>query len=125
MDLTILNFLKDIDFVLKIFFFLFIISFVRRRITHNVFSLILISLATIVLIVFYWPIFGTMFFVYTLLTIGVTHVLVDFFFVSMDKSAEEMVGGNQPQGGDDLHSGKEIMEKQQNIKNAQRFKPFR
>lgn len=125
MDLTILNFLKDIDFVLKIFFFLFIISFVRRRITHNTFALILISLATVVLIIFYWPIFGTMFFVYTLLTIGVTHVLVDFFFVSMDKSAEEMVGGNQKSSGDDAHSGKEVMEKQQNIKNAQKFRPFR
>jgi hypothetical protein len=124
MNFIILNFLKDMDFVLKIFFFLFIISFVRKRITHNTFALILISLATVVLVVFYWPIFGTMFFVYTLLTIGVTHVLVDFFFVSMDKSAEEMVGGSQSQG-DDAHSGKEVMEKQQSIKNAQKFRPFR
>jgi len=115
------------DFVLKIFFFLFIISFVRKRITHNTFALILISLSTVILIFFYWPIFGTMFFIYILLTIGVTHVLVDFFFVSMDKSPEEMVGGDKGASdqGSDPHSGKEVMEKQQNIQRAQKFRPFR
>ncbi|MDD3245010.1 MAG: hypothetical protein PHU47_02570 [Candidatus ainarchaeum sp.] len=91
MDLIILSFFEDFGFILKIFFLLFIITFVRTRITHNFFALTLITIGAVFLIFFYWPIFGTAYLFYILLTIGVSGVLVDIFFVTMNHGPKDML----------------------------------
>jgi hypothetical protein len=91
MDLIILNFFTDFSFVLKIFFLLFIITFVRTRITHNFLALSIITILAIFLIFFYWPVFGTAYLFYILLTIGISGVLVDIFFVTMNHGPKDML----------------------------------
>ena len=91
MEFIILSFFEDFAFISKIFFLLFIITFVRTRITHNFLALSLITVLAIFLIFFYWPIFGTAYLFYILLTIGVSGVLVDIFFVTMNHGPKDML----------------------------------
>ncbi len=89
MDLILLNFFDDFDFVIKIFFVLTIIAFVKQKVTHNTTSLVLISIAVIGMVFLWWPFFKLTYIVYVVLSIGATTVLVDMFFVSMGHGGEE------------------------------------
>ena len=122
-----LNIFSDFNFVLKIFFFIFIVGFVRQKITHNVLALILISLAVIFLIFFYWQLFKWVYMNYILITMGVSSILVDFFFVSMGgEGPEKMVGAEESQGTkamkarDAVHTGLEMQQRNQTMS---RLKP--
>lgn len=100
MDLTILGFLNDMSFLLKLAFVIFIIIFVKERITKNWLAITAIVIVCIVLIFFYWPVFGSMYVVYILITIGIGSVLVDTFFVTMQEghgkgTTPEQMLGNQ------------------------------
>lgn len=94
MDLTILGFFSDMSFLLKVAFIVFIIIFVKERITKNWLAITAIVLVCIVLIFFYWPIFGSIYVVYILITIGIGGVLVDTFFVTMQEGHSK---GTSPQ----------------------------
>lgn len=83
MDLTILGFFTDMSFILKLAFIIFIVIFVRERITKNWIAITAIVVVCVVLVFFYWPVFGSMYVVYILITIGIGSVLVDTFFVTM------------------------------------------
>jgi hypothetical protein len=98
MDFTILGFFSDMSFLLKLAFIIFIIIFVRERITKNWLAITAIVLVCIVLVFFYWPVFGSIYVIYILITIGIGSVLVDTFFVTMQEghgggtSPEDIVG---------------------------------
>jgi hypothetical protein len=87
-----LSFFQDFDFVLQLFLILTIITFIRRRVTHNTLALVLISIGVMVMIFLFWPVFKIGYIFYILLTIGVAGVFVDFFFISAGGSPEEMMG---------------------------------
>jgi len=89
MDLVLLNFFDDFDFVIKIFFVLTIIAFIRQKVTHNTTSLVLISIAVIGMVFLWWPFFKVTYIAYVILSIGATTVLVDMFFVSMGHGGGE------------------------------------
>lgn len=98
MDLTILGFFSDMSFLLKLAFIVFIIIFVKERITKNWLAITAIVIVCIVLIFFYWEIFGSIYVVYILITIGIGSVLVDTFFVTMQEGAPKHKGeGPSPQ----------------------------
>lgn len=123
-----LGIFSDFNFLLKIFFFLFIISFIRRKITHNVFALLLISIAIIFTMFFYWPIIGSMYFVYVLITTGISTVLVDFFFVSMDKSPKDFAKGSKSGSSgmrkrDNVRTAMDLRQNRKTMSNLKRFKP--
>ena len=77
MDFTILGFFSDMSFLLKLAFIIFIIIFVRERITKNWLAITAIVIVCIVLVFFYWPVFGSIYVIYILITIGIGSVLVD------------------------------------------------
>ncbi len=103
MDILILNFLTDFDFVIKIFFVLTVIAFVRQKITHNTLSLLLISIAIIGMVFLWWPFFRATYIIYVVLTIGITSVLVDMFFVTMGHGGEEAM-----QMKDEMHASEHV-----------------
>ena len=81
------------SFLLKLAFIIFIIIFVRERITKNWLAITAIVIVCIVFSIFYWPVFGSIYVIYILITIGIGSVLVDTFFVTM----QEGHGGTSPE----------------------------
>jgi len=108
MDILILNFLTDFDFVIKIFFVLTVIAFVRQKITHNTLSLVLISVAIIGMVFLWWPFFRATYIIYVILTIGITSILVDMFFVTMGHGG----GEEAMQLKDELHASEHVEHQQ-------------
>jgi len=98
MDTIILNFFADLDFIIKIAFIVFLVVFVKQRITKNWLAITAIVIACIILIFFYWPLIGATYVIYVLITIGIGGVLVDIFFVTM---GEAHGGKAQGQGAPD------------------------
>jgi len=86
MSQIVLGFLQDLDFIIKIAFIIFLVIFVKQRITKNWLAITLIVIASIVLIFFYWPLIGSVYVIYILITIGIGSLLVDIFFVTMGES---------------------------------------
>lgn len=103
MNSIILGFFEDMGFILKLAFIIFVVVFVKQRITKNWLAITAIVIACVVLIFFYWPIFGSMYVLYVLISIGIGGVLVDTFFVTMGEgqqqggSPEQMIGKGKPQ----------------------------
>jgi len=105
MDPIILGFFEDFSFILKLAFIIFVVVFVKERITKNWLAITAIVAICIVLIFFYWPVFGSMYVIYILISIGIGSVLVDTFFVTMGEGQkgqgpdpQQMLGqGQQPE----------------------------
>lgn len=93
MDLTILGFFNDMSFLLKLAFIIFVIIFVKERITKNWLAITAIVVVCLLLIFKYWAIFGSIYVVYILITIGIGSVLVDTFFVTMQEGGPKHKGG--------------------------------
>jgi hypothetical protein len=96
MDPIILGFFEDFNFIIKIAFIVFLVIFVKQRITKNWLAITAIVIACVVLIFFYWPLIGATYVIYVLITIGIGSVLVDTFFVTMGEAH-----GGQGQGAPD------------------------
>jgi hypothetical protein len=135
LNLLFLSMLSDFDIILKIFFFIFIVGFVRQKITHNVLALIIISIAVIFLVFVYWAEFRWVYILYVLITMGISSIVVDFFFVSMGgegpkKMLEE--GGSLESSGqkamkarDAVHTGIEMQQRNQAMNKLRKpFKPM-
>lgn len=93
MDLTILSFFNDMSFLLKLAFIIFVIIFVKERITKNWLAITAIVVVCLLLIFKYWAIFGSIYVLYILITIGIGSVLVDTFFVTMQEAGPKHKGG--------------------------------
>lgn len=95
-----LNLASDFTLIMKIFVFMSIINFVKNHVGENL-------LAILVTIVFSWyalfvafPLFGTLYLLYILLTLGIAGVIIDYFFVSGSSGA--------PPEGSPVSSGADI-----------------
>lgn len=97
MNSIFLGFFEDFSFVIKIAFIVFLVVFVKQRITKNWLAITAIVVACVILIFFYWPLIGSAYVLYVLITIGIGSVLVDTFFVTMGEAHQ---GGGQ-QGAPD------------------------
>jgi len=103
MDSIILGFFEDLSFLIKLAFIIFVVIFVKERITKNWLAITAIVIVCVILVFFYWPIFGSMYVVYILISIGIGSVLVDTFFVTMQEghgkgATPEQMLGSQGQG---------------------------
>ena len=114
MDPIFLGFLADMDFLIKIFFVLTVITFVKQKITNNTLSVVLISLAIIITVFVFWPFFRATYILYVLLTIGVTSVLVDMFFVSMGEAH-----GGEAGGGEESSAGLDAMQQKESLHHSE------
>ncbi|MBU1120369.1 MAG: hypothetical protein ABIE23_03940 [archaeon] len=81
------EFFSDMNFVLKIFVLLTIISFIKMNIGTGALGIILMAGISYFVLFDLWKLFGGIYLMYMLLFLGLSHILVDFFFVS---------GGHEP-----------------------------
>ncbi len=106
----------DFNFVLKIFVLLSIISFIKNHLGTGPLAIILIL--GIGYFVFFeaWVFFGGIYVLYMLLALGVSGILIDFFFVSGGPA-----GGKPEEAGQQLSpvsSGADIARRQAQMKAA-------
>lgn len=103
-----LNFLTDLDLIIKLSFIIFLVVFVKQRITKNWLAITAIVVTTVILIFFYWDIIGSIYIIYVLITVGIGSVLVDTFFVTMGEGQQKKQKRSSPSPkemlGDDEYS---------------------
>ena len=99
--LGLTEFFTDINFVIKIFVLMTIISFVNNHIENKALKIIVLFVLAFFIIFDYWALFGGIYILYMLLMLGISGVLVDIFFVS------GMMGGQEPPEV----SGKDVKER--------------
>lgn len=97
MNSIILNFFADMGFILKVAFIVFLVVFVKQRITKNWLAITAIVISSVILIFFYWHLIGSIYVLYVLITIGIGGVLVDTFFVTMGEAKGGDHGAPDPQ----------------------------
>ncbi len=85
--LQLFEFLSDFELVMKIIVLMAILNFARNHLGNSPTSLLVVAIFSYFVLFMFWPFFGTMWLLYSLLAMGLGGVLVDFFFVS------QMAGG--------------------------------
>jgi len=101
---------SDLNLALKIFALLAVVSFVMSHLGKAPLAYALIGGISWFVLFDYWKFFGGVFVLYTLMTLGVTGVLVDFFFVSQ-MSGEG--GGASP-----VDSAQDLVQRNKQIQRA-------
>ncbi len=86
--------ISDLVLALKIFVLLSIASFVWNHIGRGFLATVLIIGIAWFVLVDYWKFFGGIYLLWVLLTLGISGVIVDFFFVS--QMGPEEVSANEP-----------------------------
>ncbi|MCX8190453.1 MAG: hypothetical protein N3F05_04480 [Candidatus Diapherotrites archaeon] len=118
--LTLLNILlfweiiSDFMLVLKIFAIITIISFVLNHVESKPLAAILIVAISWFVVFEWWQFFGGIYLLYTLITLGISGMLVDFFFISGmagDRTPQQVADDNSPVSSSlDLAQRKERLE---------------
>lgn len=106
----------DMNFVLKIFVLMTIVSYVTQHLGKGPLALIII--AVIAWMIFSnFAIFGSIYVIYMLVLFGVTQILMDFFILAPQAMMEQnMKGGeteNQPNGADMADRQRKLMQMRQ------------
>ena len=102
----------DLTLALKIFVLLSIISFVWNHLGNTPFSIVIILGVSWFVLFDYWKFFGGVYLLYVLLTMGISGILVDFFFVS------QMGGGGEAKPVD---SAVDLAVRQQQLQRAKQM----
>lgn len=97
---------SDFNLVLKIIVFITIISYVKNHLGGGIISVMVVLGAGWLIIFDYWGFFATVYVLYMALALGVTGVLIDFFFVG---------GGGQEKGMESPVSSAGDLQKRQNF----------
>ena len=95
----ITGFFADMGFVLKIFVLIAVVGFLNQHMQNKILKMILFIFMGYFILVKNWSTFGTIWLIYTVLGLGVSGVLVDLFFVSVQGGHDP--GEDAPSGGDD------------------------
>ncbi|HPM86150.1 MAG: hypothetical protein PHO61_03245 [Candidatus ainarchaeum sp.] len=107
----------DMNFVLKIFVLMTIVSYVTQHLGKGPIALIVI--AVIGWMIFSnFAIFGSIYVIYMLVLFGVTQILMDFFILAPQAMMEQnMQGGveNQPNGADMQDRQRKMMQMRQKM----------
>ncbi|MEM4662516.1 MAG: hypothetical protein QXM75_00665 [Candidatus Diapherotrites archaeon] len=91
--------IQDFMLVLKIFALISIISFVLNHVENRQLAVLLILGISWFIIFEYWVFFGGIYLFYVLLTLGISGMLVDFFFIggmTSDRRAAMAENENSP-----------------------------
>lgn len=81
----IMDFISDMSLILKIFVLVTIIQFVRQHVENTAIATVIILVAAYFILFMNWKLFGGIYFVYLLFVVGISGILVDFFFVMPHK----------------------------------------
>lgn len=103
---------SDMMLALKLFALLSVISFVYSHLGKGPLSYALIGGISWFVLFDYWKFFGGVYVLYTLLTIGVSGIIIDFFFVS------GMGGSEQPSPVD---SSMDLLMRQKQLEAARKM----
>ncbi len=96
----------DFNFVLKLFVLITIISWVRNHFGNSAISWAIILGVSYFVLFANWALFGSIFVLYLLLTIGITGIIIDYFFLTQQQGTPEKpdLTGHELQGrGEQLH----------------------
>lgn len=99
----------DFNFVLKLFVLITIISWVRNHFGNAAISWAIILGVSYFVLFANWALFGSVFVLYTLLTIGVTGIIIDYFFLTQQQGAPseqkpDLIGNEvRGRGGETMH----------------------
>lgn len=105
----------DFTLVLKIFAWLSIIAFISMHFGKSPLALALIIGLSWFILFDYWRFFGSIFLLFTLLTMGISGILIDFFFVSQGITFGQPTGRSSA-----LSSGLDLAERQKQLMHARR-----
>ncbi|MGI6589456.1 MAG: hypothetical protein ACOX1V_02210 [Candidatus Iainarchaeum sp.] len=103
---------SDMNFVLKIFVLLTIVSYVNQHLGKGPIALIIVAVLAW-MIFSNFAIFGSIYVIYMLVLFGITQILMDFFILAPQAIMEQsMQGGveNQPNGADMQERQKQLMQ---------------
>jgi len=114
--------LGDFNLILMIFTFITIANFIRNHLGDGPASWVaMITVAGVVFLSGYWPFFGGIFTIYMLLMMGVSTLIIDFFFVAPRPGQKQ---GTPMSSGVDLGTRINQMQKQRGAGSvAGRFGP--
>jgi len=84
----------DFNFVLRIFVFMTIVSFVQTNISNSIIALMVTVVFAWYALFVMWAFFGTIYLLYSLFFLGFASIIIDFFFVSQGGPASHDVKGN-------------------------------
>jgi len=104
---------SDLMLALKLFALLSVVSFVFSHLGKGPLSYALIGGLSWFVLFDYWKFFGGVFLLYSLLAMGISGILIDFFFVS------GMSGGGEESSPVD--SSMDLLARQRQLQNAQRI----
>lgn len=100
--LGIVEFLNDMNFVIKIFVLLSIADFIRSNVGLGPLGIVLLAGVSYFILFDLWKIFGSIYLLYMLLLAGVGHMLIDVFITAGGHMAPPEEGGA---GGIPAHPG--------------------
>ncbi len=96
------EFFSDFTLVLKIFVFLTIVSFVKNHVGNNVIAIVITILFSWYALFVAFAFFGTIYLLYTLLLLGVSGIVIDFFFVSQSAGHQNLQDNSPVSSGYDI-----------------------
>ena len=105
---------SDYMLALKIFALLTVVSFVYSHLGKGPLSYALIGGISWFVLFDYWKFFGGVFLLYSLLTIGISGILIDFFFVTG-------MGGGGGEEASPVDSSIDLMMRQKQLARAQQM----
>jgi hypothetical protein len=94
---------SDMTLVLKIFVLLTIISYVTQHLGKGPLALMLIAILSWFIIFDYFMVLGGIYFLFMVLVLGGTQILMDMFILAPQAAMEQQMSGevaNQPNGAD-------------------------
>lgn len=78
----IFEFFGDLNFIVKIFAFIMLVSWVKNHVGSGPVAWILVAGLAYFILFDGWALFGPIYVLYMLLMFGVSGILIDFFFIS-------------------------------------------
>ncbi len=80
--LDIMGFFSDVNLILKLFVLIMIVSFVQSHLGRGPLATGLMAMIAFFVLFDAWKIFGGIYILYAIVTLGFSGLLIDFFFVT-------------------------------------------
>jgi len=115
--LDVLDFFADINLILKLFVLLMIIGFVQNHLGKGPMAVALMAFISFFVLFDAWKIFGGIYMLYAIITLGFSGILIDFFFVTPPLANQREQEGAGSQEG---VNSRDVDERLHRIQHAQR-----
>lgn len=92
MQLFFGEFFSDMGFILRIFLLVAVLGFINQHIENKILKTVVALFMLYITVFVNWKVFGTIYFIYAILGMGVSSIVVDYFFMSN-------MGGHPQEGG--------------------------